>query len=106
MNVELLLTLAALVNRAVEAVKRLPAFGRIPDAWRDEVLLIVSTVFGILAVGLLAPDQNLLADMPGVHVLIGKAFTGVVVASGANAIHFVIDVINRRNPDVAPSKAA
>lgn len=96
MNLELLLMLAGIVNRVTEAIKRLPIFERVPEDWRDEAILIISWILGILLVGLLAPDQNLLADMPGVHELVGKAFTGIIVASGANALHWFVDLINKR----------
>lgn len=97
MNLELLLAGATLVNRTTEAIKRVPLFARVSENWRDLVLLVISAVEGIIFAAVVS--QNLFASIPDVRPEIGIAMTGIIVAAGSNAIHFTIDLFNRRNPD-------
>jgi hypothetical protein len=93
MEAEVLLILAAGVNRAVEAFKKL-----LPASWSVDARRLLTLVFqigaGIVAVVLAGDNLLSEANLP-LHPVAAKVLLGATVGLGAEFIYVLVDIVKR-----------
>ena len=94
--IELLIGVSTAVNRIVEVVKRYAPIvwpGVDPQGLKLILLVVQVALSVIFAVGM---GLNAFAENALISSFVGQIFTGLIVATGAEGIHKLFDLISKK----------
>ncbi len=81
--------IVVIINRAVEVLKRIPAYANLPDNWRKLITYVISLIAGIVAC--VVTGFNAVTTIPTTD-LGGQILTGVGAAFFANGMAWIADL--------------